>query len=74
MDAQKLKEVYERLEILDDRLSHRLRRSSSAGAHRASPEDLEERLRDVATYVLELRELVAELMRALAARPDGPVR
>lgn len=72
MDPQKLKEVYERLEALDDRLSYRLRSRAAAGSHRASPEELEERLRDVTTYVLDLRELVRDLMLAIAARPGAP--
>lgn len=71
MDPQKLKEVFDRLEALDDRLSHRLRSRAVAGSHRASPEELEERLRDVTAYVLELRELVRDLMLAIAARPSA---
>ncbi len=71
MDPQKLKEVFDRLEALDDRLSYRLRRGTVAGSHRASPEELEERLRDVTSYVLELRELVRDLMLAIAARPSA---
>jgi len=71
MDPQKLKDVFDRLEALDDRLSYRLRGRTVAGSHRASPEELEERLRDVTSYVLELRELVRDLMLAIAARPSA---
>lgn len=72
MDPQKLKEVYERLDILDDRLSYKLR-PRSAGAGRATQEQLEDRLRDVSEYVLEIRQLLRDLIQAIAApRPGGP--
>lgn len=70
MDPQLMKEVYDRLDLLDDRLSHRLR-ARSAGAARATQEQIEDRLRDVAEYVLELRSLVRDLIQAIAARPGG---
>jgi len=67
MNPDKLKEVYERLEALDDRLGHRLRARS--GPSRATLEQLEERVRDLSAYASELRELVRELVLAFAARP-----
>jgi hypothetical protein len=79
MDAQRLKDVYDRLEALDDRLSYRLR-GRSAGPARATQEQIEDRLRDVSEYVLELRELVRDLIQAIAAKapgvslPDGGAR
>lgn len=70
MDPKRLKEVYDRLDALDDRLSYRLR-MRSAGPSRATPEQIEDRLRDTAEYVLELRELVRDLIQAIAARPPA---
>ena len=70
MDAQKIKEVYERLDILDERLGHKLRQRSATG-HRLSQEQLEDRLRSVADFALELRELVRDLIVALASRPGA---
>ena len=69
MDGPKLKEVYERLELLDDRLGHRLR--ARPGPSRLTAEQLEDRLKDVIEYTSELRELVRDLVLCFA-RPQGP--
>lgn len=71
MDPKRLKDVYDRLESLDDRLSYKLR-GRSAGPARATQEQIEDRVRDVAEYVLELRELTRDLIQAIAARPEPP--
>jgi hypothetical protein len=68
MDPQKLKEVYEQLESLDDRLGHRLR--GRGGPARASLEQIEDRVRDLAAYTSELRALVRDLVLAFA-KPKG---
>jgi hypothetical protein len=70
MDPQRLKEVYERLELLDDRLGHKLRNRGS-GPGRLSLEQLEDRVRDLVTYSTDLRELVRDLIQALAAKPPA---
>jgi hypothetical protein len=67
MNPDKLKEVYERLESLDDRLGHKLR--ARGGASRATLEQLEDRVRDLTTYTSELRELVSDLVLAFASKP-----
>lgn len=69
MDPKRLKDVHDRLESLDDRLSYRLR-ARSTGPGRASLEQIEDRLRDVTDYALELRTLVMDLLLGLVARPD----
>lgn len=69
MDPQRVKDVYERLELLDDRLGHRLR--ARGGPARATPEQLEEKVRDLAEFASELRTLVKELIVALTARPPA---
>jgi hypothetical protein len=66
MDPQKIKEVYERLEALDDRLGHRLR--ARVGPARATVEQLEDRIKELATYTSELRELVRDLVLAFATK------
>lgn len=68
MDGPKLKEVYERLELLDDRLGHRLR--ARAGPSRLTAEQLEDRLKDVIEYTSELSELVRDLVLCFA-KPQG---
>jgi hypothetical protein len=70
MDPQRMKEVYERLEGLDDRLGHRLR--GRGGPARATAEQLEDRLRDLVDYTSELRELVRDLIVAIGSRPQTP--
>jgi len=69
MDPKRLKDVHDRLESLDDRLSYRLR-ARGAGPGRASLEQIEDRLRDVTEYTLELRTLVADLLLGLVAKPE----
>ena len=68
MDPQRVKEVYERLEALDDRLGHRLR--SRGGPSRATIEQIEDRMKDLVDYSCELRELVRDLIVALSTRPQ----
>ncbi|GMU64394.1 MAG: hypothetical protein AMXMBFR36_06680 [Acidobacteriota bacterium] len=69
MDPQRVKDVYERLELLDDRLGHRLR--ARGGPARATPEQLEEKVRDLSEFASELRSLVKDLIVALTARPPA---
>ncbi|MEO7793975.1 MAG: hypothetical protein ABIV06_04320 [Thermoanaerobaculia bacterium] len=69
MDPKRLKDVHDRLESLDDRLSYRLR-GRNAGPGRANLEQLEDRLRDVTEYTLELRTLVFDLLMGLVSKPD----
>ena len=70
MDPKRLKDVHDRLESLDDRLSYRLRaRNTRPG--RASLEQVEDRLRDVTEYTLELRTLVLDLLLGLVGKPDA---
>jgi len=68
MDPQRVKEVYDKLEALDDRLGHRIRARS--GPSRATVEQVEDRVRDLVSYTSELRELVRDLISALAAKPS----
>ncbi|MCL4838555.1 MAG: hypothetical protein KJ058_11395 [Thermoanaerobaculia bacterium] len=68
MDSQRLKDIQERLELLDDRLGHRIRPSRHHSFVRAGAEQVEERVRDLAEFTSELHGLVAELVQALAAR------
>lgn len=69
MNPDKLKEVYERLEALDDRLGHKLR--ARVGSSRLTLEQLEDRVRDLTTYTSDLRELVRELVLAFASKPPA---
>ena len=72
MDPQRFRDVYERLQLLDDRLGHKVRPGRGVAVHRATPEQLEERLRDLAAFTLELRELVFDLVVAIGSSPAPP--
>ncbi len=67
MDPQRIKDVYERLEVLDDRLGHRLRARSTS---RATLEQLEEKVRDLVEYTSDLRQLVRDLVIGISSRPS----
>ncbi|MEM9554898.1 MAG: hypothetical protein AAGC60_11610 [Acidobacteriota bacterium] len=71
MDAQRLKEAYQRLEALDDRLTYKIRPRQSFT--QASPEQLNAQLTDLANYTLELKDILREFMLAFARRKQsGP--
>jgi hypothetical protein len=73
MDPQRLKEAYQKLQSLDERLTHKVRPRSSGSMTRPSAEQLEQGMRDLATYTVELKEVVQELFLAIAGRsPQGP--
>jgi hypothetical protein len=69
VDPNRFKETYSRLELLDDRLSYRVR--SRAQARGTTPEQLDERMRDMAEMLLELKDVVRELMLSIAGKPAG---
>jgi hypothetical protein len=71
MDPERLKEIEERLELLAERLGYRIRPSRHQSFVRGGAEQVEERLRDLAEFTIELHELVTELVRLLAAAASG---
>jgi hypothetical protein len=68
MDPNRFKEAFAKLELLDDRLTYKVR-SKSIQNRSSEPERLDERVRDVAEYVIELKDIVRELMLAIAGKP-----
>ena len=72
MDAQRLRDAYQRLQSLDDRLTHKVRPRPGGPLVRPSPDQLEVALRDLATYTVEIKEIVEELILAIAGRPKEP--
>lgn len=71
MDPQRLKDAYLKLQSLDERLTHKVRPRSGGSLTRPSAEQLEQSLRDLAVYTVELKEVVQELFQSIAARPSG---
>ncbi len=72
MDAQRLRDAYQRLQSLDDRLTHKVKPRAGGSLMRPSPDHLELALRDLATYTVELKEILEVLVLALAGRPKDP--
>ena len=71
MNAEQFKEAYGRLQALDDRLTYKVR-PRGGSLSRATVEQLEERVKDLAEYTVELRGIVDELFRAIAAPASKP--
>jgi hypothetical protein len=69
VDPNRFKEAYARLEILDDRLAYKVR--AGAKGRGTTPEQLDVRNKDVAEYMLELKDIVRELMLAIAGKPGS---
>lgn len=72
MDPQRLKDAYQKLQSLDDRMTHKVRPRAGGSLVRPSPEQLEQSLRELAAYTVELKEVVHELFLAIAGKPGAP--
>ena len=71
MDPKRLKQAFQKLESLDDRMTYKLRRSSGS-LSRLTVEQLEERHRDLAEYTLELKDILRDTIVALGSRAKPP--
>lgn len=69
MDPQRLKNAYEQLQSLDDRLSYKVRPRPA----NISPttDQVDAKLRDLAQFTLELKDIIREFMLAFASRPKS---
>ncbi len=72
MDPQRMKDAYQKLQSLDDRMTHKVRPRAGGGLVRPSQEQLEQSMRELATYTVELKEVVQELFLAIAGKPQAP--
>jgi len=68
MDPQRFKDAYQRLDLLDERLRHKIRPQSSM--HGATVDRVDAKLNDLASYTLELKGIVEELFLAIAGKPS----
>jgi len=66
MDSDRFRAAYNRLQALDENSTYKIR--PRTGMHRPTLEDLDTRGRELAKYTVELREIVEELMQAIAGR------
>ncbi len=71
MDPNRLKEAYQRLEALDERLSYRIRPRSTASMVSPTAQVVDAKLKDLANYTLELKDIMREFMLAFARRKAG---
>jgi hypothetical protein len=71
MDPQRLKDAYQKLQSLDERMTHKVRPRAGGALVRPSPEQLEQALRELATYTIELKEVVHELFLSIASKPPA---
>ncbi len=69
MDPVRFKEAYERLQTLDELYTYKVRNRGSGS--RASLEQVEDHLRDVSHYAIELKDILEELFLAIAGKPGG---
>ncbi len=68
MDPNRLKEAYQRLEALDERLSYKIRPRPSASMVSPTAQQVDAKLKDLANYTLELKDIMREFMLAFARR------
>lgn len=71
MDPDRFRLAYQRLESLDERLTYKVRPRSHKSFGHATHEQLEDRVRDLAEYTLELKEVIDEMFQAIAAAPPA---
>ncbi len=69
MDPARFKEAYARLQHLDERLTYKISPGKSPGLSRAGSQQVEEKLRDLAAFTIELKEILDELFVAIASKP-----
>ena len=68
MNAEQFKEAYAKLQMLDERLTYKIR-PKGGGMSRPSTDQLDEKMRDLAHFTIELKEVLDELFKAIAAPP-----
>jgi len=71
MDPQKLRDAYQKLQTLDDRLTYKVRPKPGGALTRPTPEQMEQSLRDLASYTVELKDVLQELFVAIATKAPG---
>jgi hypothetical protein len=71
MDPQRLKDAYQKLQSLDERMTYKVRPKAGGSMTRPSAEQLEQSLKDLASYTVELKEVVQELFLAIASKAPG---
>lgn len=68
MDPEKMKAAYQKLQALDERMTHKVR-PRRGGYTQPGIDQLQEQVKHLSEYTIELREVVEELFVAIASRP-----
>jgi hypothetical protein len=68
VDPNRFRDAYQRLQLLDERLMHRVRPRNQSRA-RASLEQVEDRTRALAEVTIEMKEILEELFLAIGTQP-----
>ena len=76
MNREKLREIREHLDFVDDRYTHKLRGGAGGSLVRAGTDELEKRQRDLAEYAIELKSALQQLLELLddSGAADGADR
>lgn len=67
MDPRRLQEAYERLEALDERLTYKIR-PRAIQMRSPTADQVDDKLRQLADYTIELKEILRDFMLAFARR------
>jgi hypothetical protein len=67
MDPQRFREAYQKLQLLDER-TYKLRQRDRVSLGPPTYQQLEERVRDIGEYTIELKEILDELFQAIAGK------
>jgi hypothetical protein len=67
MDAQRFREAYQKLQLLDEK-TYKLRPRDRVSLGPPTHQELEEKVRDLSAYAIELKEILDELFQSIAAK------
>ena len=65
MNREKLRELREHLEFVDDRYTHRVRGGQGGSLVRAGTDEIEKRQRELAEYTIEIKGALQQLLELL---------
>lgn len=68
MNPQKMKEAYQRLEMLDERLTYKIR-SGTRTMVQPTPDQINAKVKDLAEYTMELKDILRDFMLSFANPP-----
>lgn len=73
MDPQRFRDAYQKLQLLDDK-TYKLRSRDRLSLGPPSLQQVEERVKDLSAYTLELKEILQELFLSIAGKPSSEAK